>query len=442
MRASHVSGFPMVNGLRSRLGVNYWLSTEFILDGNNLDLFHRLLSKDWEVAECKEFVNSFVGDRLGFILVRYSFFWRGQNLAQVSSEAEKQEAEQVLISFASEEKGERPYWFPLSAVSGRNYEGKQFSLLDRPQLPGIRQGQLDEILATPLFQAAQCWLRVDARNVERATRRKEAVLGALCIRLDHGSRYTFVMAKPAEGVLYSKNHAFTITNAERHTPRLSQPLVIDDNDLLWLKALDRVLLGSGRNKKSIRALRLFHFAWFQSGSVRFLLLCLAIDSLMPSRANTMRGKCEWTLDNLGVEVDAGVVDALFKDIRNSIAHGDAPSLVEARVYREFVSTYHLEPLSALSAIAAPTLRYRTRFCARVARQSPHGLLLRPTASIFCPKISRTKPTTQRASSFCRAMKPGPSKTPGPWSRHSCFASATFPPRSTKQWAALRPTTST
>ena len=66
-------------------------------------------------------------------------------------------------------------------------------------------------------------------------------------------------------------------------------------------------------------------------------------------------------------------------------------------------------------------------------------LRRSTSS---PRTSRTKPTTPRASSCCRARRNGRTPAAGRSSPPSCSGCATCRPRSTRRWAASPPTAST
>lgn len=344
--------------MMSETGVNYWQSTDFLLQKGVLDDFHQLLSKDWEVSECRDFCRGFVWECLGSILVSNCFLWETQNLSEALTDLQKEQAEQALTAFAISKNAGVPFWYPLNFIATYDFNGDHFILRKRPDfnLDGLRQKKLDDALTSPFFKDATSWLRVSARNLRVAEVKKRIVLGGFCARLDHPSRHIFTMGKPCDSYLSQKDGAISVHSSGEHVPCLAHPLVLSQQDEPWLKVLDEIAGGQTALKKSARCLRLFYTSWFTEGSEQFSMFCMAIDALTPSKLSAMRAKSVWALEKMRNEVDEWAIVALLKDLRSDVMHGDAPTLVEAKKYREFVGLYHQEPLDALGAITAELVR--------------------------------------------------------------------------------------
>ena len=352
-------GFPSLNGVQSGLGVYYWQSTSFVLDNGILGGFQRLLGRDWEVSECRKFCSDFVWECLGETLTKNCFLWCGEKLNEALSTQERNEAEQSLVAYARAKCKDTPFWFPLNCLSGEDFTGKNFVLRNTPDIKAHRPKALEEMLKSPDYANADSWLGMTARNLDLAERKKRIVLGGICARLDHQSRYLFTMGKPLERVLSRTDAAITSFPSTAHFPYLAYPLILSTQDEGWLSELDRIVDGTSKEDiKSARCLRFLYSAWFAKESERFALLCMSIDALIPANLISMRAKSSWAHEVMGGRVDEWAVEALLKSLRSDIMHGDAPSLVEAKKYRQFVSLYHKEPLDALDALAAEIVRCR------------------------------------------------------------------------------------
>lgn len=358
------SGLPP--GKTSGICYNYYLNDTYKNDPLIHAFLRKKVAKDISLSESQNFSDRFESKTIPKIMASRALSWRDdRSLYDVIKKEEVQFLEEMFLLLKEDFKKEKHYIFPLQKFSGKEFRGKNFSILSTDSIDKeLSRGFYD----TPYYSKVNRWLKIYARSTERACERMEAVCGSFSLTLNNNERHQFSMASAVSGHIDEETCFHSLPS--RVLPSLSTSVEIDDSDASWLKEIDKKLSDERSSSKELQALRFFFFSWFAVSQERFALNCMALDALVPRKFNRMQDKCEWIRKSCSVDVDLNAIELLFKKIRSSIIHGSSASLPLCIDYPTFVSLYRVEALSALDALTADVLKSHIFSSAMGTRISP------------------------------------------------------------------------
>lgn len=325
------------------LGYSYWRSEKILESYAKLNDIREVLGVDISFAELKRLFDGFCSSTIN-PMIAGQFHWQigGGSLNDRLSDEERACLLSNFVSHCTEFKRCKWYWFALNSIREENYVGENLIIAELPISPKVSPERMAEFVNKPMFQTATMYVGIKARNVENAKEMIGVVLGSLFLCMHSRTQYMHTLGKSSTGIL-SFEDGNTIHSSQAHLPYLSEEIIISRADFPLFVKLEKLLAGHPEDRKIVRALRWINASWFVTGAEQFSLLCQALDAITPSKFESMRAKCDWAYQMLGVPGTQGAIDSLFKKIRSDVVHGDAPSLSESFAYREFLERYRIEP---------------------------------------------------------------------------------------------------
>jgi len=328
------------------LGYGYWRSPKVMGLQKTIRAFRDISKKDISYVEVQELVSEFLKIHINPLVAgRFDLQSGDGSLIEHLNTDSIEILQEKFFEHISRYVADAWFWVPLNSISVDRFHGSNFVILPKPEDPRVDDNQLENFLSKPILSNANSYLGIRARNLTRASEKSSVVLGAIMLCMYSGTHFRHTMGKPVSGFL-NFDDGLTYTSSPQHVPYLSTPISLEAADRDWLTTIDNVLRNEQDNKKVIRSLQWIRSSWFSKGAERFSSICQAIDSVTPSRFNSMQAKCGWIDEHISFDIDANAIQLLFKKLRSDVAHGDAPSLVESNSYLVFLEKYGADPQEA------------------------------------------------------------------------------------------------
>lgn len=364
----------------------YWRSPKTMKLHTDLEVFREISGKDISFQEVQDLVGRYIGEFVNPIVAGRFDIQLGDGSLLDALDAEAIEALfRCFFEHISRFVEDTSFWLPLTTVhlEGFEFSGCHFSIYSKPQPAGIDDREVEGMLGRlPILENAASYMRITARNAERALEKANVVLGALMLCMHEGNQYVHTMGKPASGIL-NFDGRLNFQSSVPHVPYLATQITLNAADQGWLSGIDAVWEHEPANKKLIRALQCLRASWFLKGAERFSCICQALDAATPSKFNTMMAKCSWASQALPEIVDDEAVQLLFKKLRSDVMHGDAPSLVDSKAYVDFIAKYATDPLLSAFEITRQVL-FQTFLPDMIVRPHPLAELPESLAALNAP----------------------------------------------------------
>ena len=199
------------------------------------------------------------------------------------------------------------------------------------------------------------WLGVWAGTLEVAKRNRAAILGALALLPHPMERYQFSM-RSMFGGLSTFDGSLSMTTSDPHTPALSENLVIDEADHVWLAVLEEKLTSPSKvDKRQMRALEYFYRAWLPDPTRRFPILFGALDAIYGDAGRATQSVIDAVGPVMGDDYDYDRLKMLL-GLRASVVHGGAPNVYESSDYHRYYEHYEEDATRDLDLIVARCLQ--------------------------------------------------------------------------------------
>jgi hypothetical protein len=263
---------------------------------------------------------------------------------------------------------ERVYLIPLVPICISTSFDSKFFFLSRPddlsistfRLP-IQSSDFNPLVYPPfkdhqgIHFTPNGWLGIRDANRSSARKVRNAILGAISLKLDRIKRYTFTGRDMFGG--WSELHGgYSYNLGSSHTPAVSYDINITSCDHVWMHRISDILNESEkRDVYKIRALEYFYRAWPLPEAERFPILFMALDALF---------HIESSHTDKFVQTSLSCANGLFSEkqirllvrLRGSVIHGGSPDVYDSNKYIEYYEKFENSPTDDIERLSEICLR--------------------------------------------------------------------------------------
>ena len=208
----------------------------------------------------------------------------------------------------------------------------------------------------PLQHRPLSWLGVRSPAKEAARKARNAVLGAVQLKLSHRYRYLWTGREVFGGWCEINDGRVTYSISDKLTPSLSDDVILAEQEKAWFRELDRLLASSqSADIRARKGLEYYYRSWFLTESDRFPVLCMALDALYGDVAAATQSLINGIQDTLLAPADETRLRLMIK-LRASVIHGGAPDVYESSKYEKYYRDYGVNPIKDMEVLVAECFR--------------------------------------------------------------------------------------